>query len=73
MGFLDMLVLNLPKPQKVRTTMLVLGAEKDAVVGVDEVEATARAYNTKAEIFKGMAHDMMLEQGWLSAAERIVG
>jgi hypothetical protein len=40
---------------------------------VDEVEATARAYNTKAEIFKGMAHDMMLEQGWLSAAERIVG
>lgn len=73
LGFLDMLVLNLPKPQKVRTNMLVLGAEKDAVFGVDEVEATARAYNTKAEIFKGMAHDMMLEPGWQSVAERIVG
>ena len=73
MGFLDMLVLNLPKPQKVRTTMLVLGAEKDAVFGVDEVDATARAYNTKAEVFKGMGHDMMLEPGWQSVAERIVG
>ena len=73
MGFLDMLVLNLPKPQKVRTTMLVLGAEKDAVFDVNEVEATARAYNAKAEIFKGMGHDMMLEPGWQSVAERIVG
>lgn len=73
MGFLDMLVLNLPKPQKVRTTMLVLGAERDSVFSVAEVEATARAYNTKAEIFEGMAHDMMLEPGWQSVAERIVG
>lgn len=73
LGFLDMLVLNLPKPQKVRTSMLVLGAEKDAVFGVDEVEATARAYNTQAEIFKDMAHDMMLEPGWQAVAERVVG
>ena len=73
MSFLDMLVLNLPKPQKVRTTMLVLGAEMDAVFSVDEVEATARAYNTKAEIFNGMAHDMMLEPGWQLVAERILG
>lgn len=73
LGFLDMLALNLPKPQKVRTKMLVIGAEKDAVFGVDEVEATARAYNTKAEIFKGMAHDMMLEPQWQAVAERIVG
>ena len=53
--------------------MLVLGAEKDAVFGVDEIEATARAYKTKAEIFKGMARDMILEPGWQSVAERIVG
>lgn len=53
--------------------MLVLGAERDSVFGVDEVEATARAYKTKAEIFKGMAHEMILEPGWQSVAERIVG
>lgn len=53
--------------------MLVLGAEMDAVFSVDEVEATARAYNTKAEIFNGMAHDMMLEPGWQLVAERILG
>lgn len=72
MGFLDMLVFNLPKPQRVRTNMLVLGAEKDAVFGAAEVEATARAYNTKAEIFQGMGHDMMLEPGWQPVSERIV-
>lgn len=72
LGFLDMLVLDLPKPRNVRTSMLVLGAEKDAVFGLEEVEATARAYNTKAEIFEGMAHDIMLEPGWQSVAERLV-
>lgn len=72
LGFLDMLAFNLPRPHKVRSNVLVLGAEKDAVFGVDEVEATARAYNTRAEIFKGMAHDMMLEPEWQSVAKRIV-
>jgi alpha-beta hydrolase superfamily lysophospholipase len=32
---------------------------------------TARAYNTTAEIFQDMAHDMMLEPKWESVAERI--
>jgi pimeloyl-ACP methyl ester carboxylesterase len=71
LGFLDMLALNLPKPKKVSTAMLVLGAAKDAVFGIDEVKATARAYNTEAEIFDGMGHDMMLEPQWRSVAERI--
>jgi len=71
LGFLDMLALNLPKPKRVKTKMLVFGGEKDAVFGIDEVKATARAYNTEAEIFDGMGHDMMLEPDWRSVAERI--
>ncbi|MCP4673447.1 MAG: alpha/beta hydrolase [Desulfobacula sp.] len=72
LGFLDMLVFNLPKPKKVKTPMLVLGAERDTMFHPREIEKTAMAYNTKAEIFTDMAHDMMLELKWQDVAERII-
>ena len=37
-----------------------------------EIEATAEAYGKKPEFFKGMAHDMMLEDGWQAVADRII-
>lgn len=70
--FLDLLGLNLAHPQKVKTPLLVLGAEKDTVIAPRDVHATARAYGVKAEIFPNMAHDMMLEAGWRTVAERIL-
>lgn len=72
LGFLDMLVFNLPKPQKVKTPVLVLGAAKDTIFSPTEVESTGRAYHTRTEIFTGMAHDMMLEPGWQAVADRIL-
>lgn len=71
LGFLDMLAFNLPRPAKVKTPMLVLGGGKDRIFSTEEVGATARAYNTKAEIFADMAHDMMLEPQWELVAQRI--
>ena len=67
----DQLLLNLPKPKRVRTPLLVLGAADDACFSPKEVRATARAYGTEAEIFPDMGHDMMLEPGWTAVAERI--
>jgi pimeloyl-ACP methyl ester carboxylesterase len=64
-------LLNLPRPKRVTTTLLVLGAGNDGSVTAKEVHATARAYHTKAEIFPNMGHDMMLERGWAAVAERI--
>ena len=72
LGFLDMLMFNLPKPGKVKTPVLVLGGALDTIFSPDEVEATARAYNTQPEIFAEMAHDMMLEPRWQDVAERIM-
>jgi pimeloyl-ACP methyl ester carboxylesterase len=72
LGFLDMMVFALPRPGRVKTPMLVLGAADDTVFHVDEVQATARAYNTAAGIFPDMAHDMMLEAGWQQVADRIL-
>lgn len=71
LGFLDMLMLNLPRPRRVQTPMLVLGAADDTVFHPHEVEATAQTYHTQATIFPNMAHDMMLEEGWQSVAEVI--
>lgn len=72
-AYIDMLALNLPRPGLVDTKMLVLGAENDRAISPKGVYATAKAYGVDAEIFPGMAHDMMLESGWQKVADRILG
>ena len=71
-AFLDMVALDLPKPEKVKTPLLVLGAARDNMIGPREVEATARAYNTQAVIIPDVAHNSMLDSRWQSVAERIL-
>ncbi len=71
-AFLDLLGLNLARPKRVETPLLVLGAEKDTVISQRDVRAAAKAYGTRAEFLPNMAHDMMLEAGWRSVATRIL-
>jgi len=71
-AFLDMVALDLPKPEKVKTPLLVLGAARDSMIGPREIEATARAYHTQAEIIPDVAHNSMLERNWQSVADRIL-
>jgi pimeloyl-ACP methyl ester carboxylesterase len=61
------------RPSCVRTPVLVLDGDSDAVITNDEVRATASAYRTQADFFPNMGHNMMLEPGWQSVAERIEG
>ena len=68
---IDCLLLRLPRPKRVTTPLLVLGAEEDGAHTRKEINATARAYGTEAEFFPDMGHNMMLEPGWESVAERI--
>ena len=69
---LEAAVLIFPRPKKVSTPLLVLGAENDRVFTVAEQKRTARAYNTTAILYPGMAHDMMLESGWRPVADQIL-
>jgi pimeloyl-ACP methyl ester carboxylesterase len=71
-AYLDELGLNLVRPKRVRTPLLVIGAEDDTVIPLKGVRATARAYGTTAVFFPNMAHDVMLESGWQSVADRIL-
>ncbi len=72
LGFLDMLIFRLPSPKKVKTPVLVLGAENDRIFSVKEIKSTAKAYGTEAVIFDDMAHDMMLEENWKDVADYII-
>ena len=70
--FLDLLGLNLAHPERIRTPLLMLGAEKDTVITPRDIRDTARAYGVEAQIFPNMGHDMQLEPGWNAVAERIL-
>lgn len=71
-SYMDELGLNLVRPKRVKTPLLVIGAEEDAVIPRKGVHATARAYGTTAVFFPKMAHDVMLEEGWQAVADRIL-
>jgi pimeloyl-ACP methyl ester carboxylesterase len=59
------------RPPRVPTPVLILGAEHDGLFTTDEVERTARAYDTVAQVFPGMGHDLMLDTGWENVADRV--
>jgi pimeloyl-ACP methyl ester carboxylesterase len=59
------------KPRVIEGPVLVLGAERDSFLTVGTVRRTAAAYQTEAEIFPNMGHDMMLDHGWEDVADRI--
>ena len=72
LAFLDMMLFNLPKPERVKTDLLIMGAADDTIFYPDEIKATAIAYQTQPVMFPDMAHDMMLERNWQSVADRIL-
>ncbi len=72
LGFLDMLLLDLPRKINKAVPMLVLGAEKDQIFKPSEIHATAKHYNASIKIFEDMAHDMMLEEEWKMVANEMI-
>ncbi len=72
LAFLGMMLFELPRPRRINVPMLVLGGEHDTVFTPKEVGMTARAYGTRATIYRGMAHDLMLEAGWQSVADQML-
>jgi alpha-beta hydrolase superfamily lysophospholipase len=72
MAFLDMVALDLPRPERVETPVLVLGVGRDNMVSPGEIERTARAYGTRAEFVPEAAHVSMLDPRWQPVAQRIL-
>ena len=52
-------------------TVLVIGGAKDKVVPVTHLQKTAEALGAECQLIEGAAHELMLDDGWEDAAERI--
>ncbi len=70
-GFLDM-IFCLPKPERVQDPILLVGAMNDRIFSQGQMEATAKAYHSKAQLLTNTAHDLMLEDRWQDAADIIL-
>lgn len=71
-AYLDELGLNLVRPKRVKTPILVIGAEDDTVIPLKSIHDTARAYQSEPFVIPNMAHDAMLESNWRVAADHIL-
>jgi len=54
-----------------RPPLLILGGERDLLVPPARIHATAKTFGVTATVLPGMAHAMMIDAGWLSAAQTI--
>jgi pimeloyl-ACP methyl ester carboxylesterase len=73
LAYLDIVFLNLPRRKRIpRTPMLVMNGTADSIFTPGEAKSTARAYGAELEIYLGMPHDLMLEEGWERVADRII-
>lgn len=71
-ALLDMLILDLPRVQRVYTPMLVLGAGNDTTIKPPDVRATARAYGADCQIIPDVPHSMIHEEGWQAVADAML-
>ena len=71
LAFLDMMLLDRPRPRPVPEPVLAIGAGDDAIFTPTEVRATATAWDGTADVVDDIAHDMMLDTGWESVADRV--
>ena len=71
LAFLEMVALRLPVIPASIPPLMVIGAEMDYLVPVEEVRRTASAYAVDYTIVPGSSHCFMLESGWEMTAEKI--
>lgn len=71
LAFLDMLVLDRPRPRPVGEPVLVVAAGEDAIFSATDAAATARAWDGELTTIDGIAHDLMLDTGWEQVADLV--
>jgi pimeloyl-ACP methyl ester carboxylesterase len=68
LAYLDCLLFNPVSTRLVSGPLVVMGAERDRMIGRAEVEMTAETYGVEPIIAPDCAHDMMLDPGWRRVA-----
>src|SRR5512135_1714638 len=62
-----------PEPRRALAAALVLGAERDALIGASAARTTARLLGAQYRELPGLGHAVMLDPGWRAAAEALDG
>jgi pimeloyl-ACP methyl ester carboxylesterase len=60
------------RPRAAQCPILVLGGGDDALISVSEVVRTAKHFGTRAHVFRGMGHDLMLDVGWRAPLQTLL-
>jgi pimeloyl-ACP methyl ester carboxylesterase len=68
---IDASLLVFPEPQRNRSPVLAIAAERDTIFTLDEQRALAQAYDAELLIVPQAAHDLMLDPAWPQAADAI--
>lgn len=55
---------GLRRPRRTAAPVLVLAGGDDATVPAGDTVRVARHHGTRAHLFRGMGHDLMLDRGW---------
>jgi pimeloyl-ACP methyl ester carboxylesterase len=59
------------KVNPIKSPILVIAGEKDAMFTVDEEKITAEKYGAKSVVINGQAHNLMMESAWKQVADVI--
>ena len=71
LAFLEMVFLRLPKLKKFPIPVLIIGAEKDYLISVNDTKRMAQRYGLEAQLVSDASHCLMLETGWEEVAASI--
>jgi pimeloyl-ACP methyl ester carboxylesterase len=71
LAFLEMVFLRLPNLKQLPFPVLIIGAEKDYLISVNDTKRMAKRYGLEAQIIKDASHCLMLETGWEEVAASI--
>jgi pimeloyl-ACP methyl ester carboxylesterase len=72
LGFLDMVVLNLPRKPNSDVPVCVVGGQNDKLFSPESQQSTARRLGAECHIIPDAPHDLMQSKHWTKAAQKFL-
>src|ERR1700682_230615 len=70
-AYVDMMLMRFSQPRRSNIPTLTMVGDQDCFFTVAVARKVAAYHRAEFEVFDGMGHDLMLDVGWESVADRI--